>query len=113
LWPDYRRLFRIVAKWVRSIEAGQRLRNFIFVPVPSILGAAVDDAGEDDGDLGRSTCGDETLAALEGGVETVRSVEGAPWYEVSIADIDDYEGRVWAEGKGALRSEAGAKPEDK
>jgi hypothetical protein len=42
-------------------------------------------------------------------VETARSVEGAPWYEVSIADIDDYEGRVWAEGKGALRRRSGCK----
>ena len=92
---------RIIPELVADIETGQRAGALVFVPVAAGLRIRIHDSREDDGDPVTAATGYECVGGYEGFVESVGGVEGTSRGQIGIADVDDEEGGVGAEGETA------------
>ena len=75
--------------------------QFVFIPISTRLGVRIHDACEYDGDPKFAALEYEFACGFEGRMKSVGCIEGASCNEVGVADVDDEESGVWAEGKTA------------
>ncbi len=90
---------RIIPERVADIETRKGVRELLLVPVAAGFGMMIHYPGEDDGDRARAAEGYQVVGGCQGGVEAIGGVEGAGRGEVGVADVDDEEGGIGAEGE--------------
>ena len=88
------------------------MRSLVLVPVAAAFRIFIYDSGENDGDFTLAVKRYQRTSAVQSIMEPVLRVERVFWCEVRVADVDDEEGRVRAEGETTGKRVRGdAKPE--